>query len=379
MPTVKCYDKYGKEIDHLTQWDINVSLKIHDFEYDIAPVCHFATRFGKTSKTVTSTLSDGVVSVPVPNVLLTENKQITMFVFLYDLEEDTGRTVYEVELPVHSKPKPDDFEFSDNVEIIQISEFKVRLEALVAQAEEMVNVRIGGLEESYQNAINEIKAGIAEDSETLNQKILVAKDHFVQEINDKTAISLTEVRNAKEQLSSQIETGLSNIIDNIPDGSPKGVFETTSDLRGKSAGIYLCVNSESENNGYIYYWNGTELSRRLLYYDGAIINDGTITFEKLSPEFQAQCLGKTISYTLVANNWNNNVQELDLSSYYSITNHTRIDVDFDSTANSQLIADDCTAIYVVNNENNDNKVFAHCLGNTPTVDIIVQLTIKETI
>lgn len=28
MASVKLFDKYGNEIDHLTQWDMNVTLKI---------------------------------------------------------------------------------------------------------------------------------------------------------------------------------------------------------------------------------------------------------------------------------------------------------------------------------------------------------------
>ena len=378
MPTVKCFDKYGKEIDHLTQWDINVCLKIYDFEYEIAPVCHFAARYGKTSKTVTSTLENGTVSVNVPNSMLMDSKDITMFVFLYDLEEDTGRTIYEVSIPVRPKPKPDDFEYSDNIEMIQITALKVRLEALVAQAEEAVNIKIGSLESSYTNAINTIKESIAEDSETLNQKILDANSNLRNQIEESRNNLTIEIREAKSSLSSEIETALNTLIAGIQDGSPKGIFASVSELRGKPAGIYLYINEESENNGYIYYWSGIELSNKLLYYSSLIISDGTITLEKLSDTLKEQCMGKTISYVLLAENWDNGVQEIDLDEYYNITENTRVDIDFGQETNEQLMQDDCAGIYIVNNENNDDKILAHFIGNQPTEDIAVQLTIKET-
>ena len=87
MAYVTLYDKYGFEIEHLTQWDINVKLRIHNFDYDIAPVCHFANRFDKTAKTVTSTLNNKTVVVDVPNILLTKSDRIDMYVFYMILKK----------------------------------------------------------------------------------------------------------------------------------------------------------------------------------------------------------------------------------------------------------------------------------------------------
>lgn len=163
MTTIKLFDKNGLEIDHLTQWDYNVKLELHDFEFDVAPICHFAKRLDKKCLAVTSTLSDGVVTVDIPNILLTDENvggKFTMFVFLTDLEGNTGRTIYQVDLPVAPKPKPDDYEYSDNVEVIELSALRAKLESLIAQTEETLDERIDELENSYQATIIEIKESI---------------------------------------------------------------------------------------------------------------------------------------------------------------------------------------------------------------------------
>lgn len=390
MSSIKCYDKYGQEIDHLTQWDINVSIKIFDFPFDIAPVCHFSSRFDKTSKTVTSTLEDGVVSVQVPNILLTDTKTIKIFVFLYDSEEDTGRTIFVIELPVEPKPKPDDYEYSDNIEIIEITALKARLEALIAQAEQTVTVRIEELANTYQNTITEIRESIADDVLNLNRQITNSNTQLINEIREsrqqltgdieRNNTQLTsDITIAKTQLNNEIQAALTSLINSIQDGSPKGVFDDISDLANKPAGIYLYINTESEDSGYIYYWNGETLSNKLLHYQGIIINDGTITLNKLSEELKKQCLGKVIEYELLVEQWDDGVQEIDISDYYATTERTKIDIEFGSETLIQLLSDDCAGLYAINNENNDNKIYAHYMGNPPSTDIVVQLLVKETV
>ena len=68
MTTVKLFDRNGLEIDHLTRWDYNVKLQIYDFPFDVAPICHFAKRLDKKCLVVTSTLSNGIVTVDIPNI-----------------------------------------------------------------------------------------------------------------------------------------------------------------------------------------------------------------------------------------------------------------------------------------------------------------------
>lgn len=377
MPTIKCYDKFGIEIENLTQWDINVILKIHDFPYNIAPVFHFAGRYDKTALCVSSTLSDNTVSVHVPNILLQDHKAIKAYVFLYDLEEDTGRTIYAIDLPVHAKPKPDDYEYSDNSEIIDLHALKVRLEALIAQAEQTIGTRMDELAQDYQNKITAIETAIADDVDNLNRQITNANTNLINEIRENNTQLSEDIQSARNQLSSDISNALAVLIDGMNDGSPKGIFSTVEDLQNKPSGIYLLSDEQSENNGYIYYWDGSELSNRLLYYAGVVINDRSITIEKLSTALKQRYLGTIISYTLPAESWQNGEQELDVSDYYESTNQTLVEVSFGDAVREQLLGDDCAGIYVVTNEYNDGKLIAHIIGNPPSADLLVQLTLKE--
>ena len=134
------YDQYGNKVTNLTQWDSNVILQLYDYNYDTAPVVHFSNEHSKSSYTVCSTLNDKTVSVVVPNILLTTaDTIIDVFFFQYDSVSNEGRALYHFTLPVTPKPKPDDYEYVDNVEIIELSTLGLRLEALIAEAEETLS------------------------------------------------------------------------------------------------------------------------------------------------------------------------------------------------------------------------------------------------
>ena len=392
MVSVKLFDKYGNEIDHLTQWDINVTLKIYGFNYEIAPVCHFAKRYDKVAYTATSELSNGTVSVIVPNILLGEENPkcnpIKLYVFLYESELNTGRTLYEVDLPIVPKLRPLDYEYEDNREIIILSELKVRLESLVARTEETIGTKFDNLENSYHAKITEIKGEIAEDVNNLNRQIInsntaliseiqQSKSQLNSEINESKEILSSDITNSRNTLEADIQNALDSMIHGIRDGSPKGVFSSVGDLENKPSGIYLLSNSNDVNNGYIYYWDGEHLSDRLLYYAGIVINNGSITYEKLAEEVKKR-FGVFMDYILEADRWINGKQEVDISDTYTVTTKTVVNVEISTMANIQMLNDDCSAIYITTNEENDGELLAHYVGNKPTSDITVQLNIVET-
>ena len=377
MTTIKLFDKNGLEIDHLTQWDYNVKLELHDFEFDVAPICHFAKRLDKKCLAVTSTLSDGVVTVDIPNILLTDENvggKFTMFVFLTDLEGNTGRTIYQVDLPVAPKPKPDDYEYSDNVEVIELSALRAKLESLIAQTEETLDERIDELENSYQATIIEIKESIQDDVDNLNRQIINSNTALIKEIQDSNSQLTAEIEEATNDLNAEIQSALNALIDSIGDGSPKGTFSNVSDLADKEAGIYLYVNPQSEDNGYIYYWNGESLSDRLLYYAGMVINDGTITYDKLADSLKRK-IGTIFYYTLQADEWENGTQEIIISnSDYSITENTNVNIHIDSDTFDLLSEYDCESLSV---STNNGSLIAEINGNIPDVDFTIQLTLVD--
>lgn len=390
MTTVKLFDKNGIEIDHLTRWDYNVKLQIHDFKFDVAPICHFAKRFDKKCLAVTSTLSNGIVTVDIPNILLTDSNtdsKFTMFVFLTDLEGNTGRTIYQIDLPVAPKPKPDDYEYSDNVEVIELSVLRAKLESLIARTEETLDERIDELENTYQAKIIEIKESIQDDVDNLNTQITNSNTALIKEIQDSNA-QLTsnietatdnlngEIRLATNNLNVEIQSALDTLINSIRDGSPKGTFSNAEELADKEEGIYLYVNSQSDDNGYIYYWDGNSLSDKLLYYAGIVVNNGTITYEKFADSLKHK-IGVIVYYTLKPDKWENQIQEIEISSnVYNVTNKTNAIIHLDSDTYDLLSEYDCESLCVINSADGE-KLIAQIDGNIPDVDFTIQLTLVD--
>lgn len=368
------YDQYGNNLEGLTQWDSNVILEIHDYPHIEPPIFHFTNKTTNESLTTRSTISEGVVSVVVPNILLTRARPIDVFVFQYDTATDGGRTVYSERLPVQQKQKPNDYEYVDNTDVIELSSLGERLETLISQAEQAVTVRIANLDDkiteldnAYAANVQSIRDDIQDNVNALNQTISDNRDALSQEITT-----------SRTGLENDIEEARQELIASIQDGSPKGYFATVEELENKPAGIYLCIQENSPNDGYIFYWNGTTLSTPLLYYSGMVVNNGSITLQKLSAELQKRIYEHITTLTLPADGWENGKQTINMGNEYTLTNKTKIDLDIDESTYQTLLNDGnillCTVAHV-----NDNTLDIRYFGNAPSQNITVQLTIRETI
>ena len=354
MTSKNCYDQYGFPVVHLTQWDSNTILKMYNYKCDVAPIVHFSIDGDKSSKTVRSTIENGVVSVVVPNSLLTEPGTLNVCVFQYDEATDDGHVVRRYKLPIEAKPKPDDYEYIDNTDVIELSTLSIRLEALIAEAEGAVDIKIGELKDAYDSTVQSIKDDIKEDVANLNKSISDNRD----------------------ELKTDIDNALLKMLDTVSDGSPRGVFTDVTQLSDSPSGIYLYVNPESDDNGYIYWWDG-ETATKLLHYMGMVINDGTVTYEKLADSLKRYVCETVFSYVLTSEGWDGLTQELDVSDEYDVTSHTKANIEIGTAAYTQLVMDGCGGIYIQTNENNDNKLIAHAIGNIPTEDVTIQITLKE--
>lgn len=312
MANVKLFDKYGNEIDHLTQWDMNVTLKITDFNYDIAPVCHFAKRYDKEAITVTSTLSDNTVSVVVPNILLSdENKRaepIKMYVFLYESEEKSGRTIYVIDLPVETKPKPNDYEYEDNVEVVQLSELRVKLEALITKAEETINTKIDELGNSYQATITEIRTAIQADVENLNKvltQIINSKaDKFDTYTKSEIDAELAKKINEEDVYTAEeVDERFQRILtagDNIKiDDNKQGKITISADLSKK----YDAANVESGSGDLSLYSENVPVTSAKFNYQKV----GDFVMLTFTVIFSAATMSAAKSYSLLGLPYRNDI------------------------------------------------------------------------
>lgn len=122
---VGCFDTHDNPIDHYTQWDINQKLKIVVYDVDSsllknAPYIHFANVKSTEALVVRSTVegTDTIV-VDVPNSLLQESWPLLVYVYLNDnLDAHSQKTIIKIEIPVHKRVKPSDYEYVENIERI---------------------------------------------------------------------------------------------------------------------------------------------------------------------------------------------------------------------------------------------------------------------
>lgn len=117
--SIPCYDYRNEVITHFTQWDINQTITIKDLNIDNAPIFHFYNKDNTESIGVQSILKDGNITVDVPNILLESNLPINIFVYL--ITKSSGKSIYEFKIPVHSKKKPADYLYIDNIKELIVS------------------------------------------------------------------------------------------------------------------------------------------------------------------------------------------------------------------------------------------------------------------
>ena len=126
-----CLDSRGRSIYNLTQWDINQKLIIED-EYSVngkAPTVHFCNKKSTVALGVKSTVTDGKIIADIPNKLLEEPYNIIAYIFVVE-DGNSGKTVETINIPVRPKPKPSDYEYTDNADIVYLSDVIAQVEQL---------------------------------------------------------------------------------------------------------------------------------------------------------------------------------------------------------------------------------------------------------
>ena len=119
-----CFNCYGNyTTDSVYQWDLNHTLHITGLTVNNAPTIHFTNKKRDTAIVVQSKIVDDVITAPVPNELLQEPYNVIAYVHTYD--DNHAKTIETINIPVRPRAKPDDYQFTDNVDVMNFE----RLEA----------------------------------------------------------------------------------------------------------------------------------------------------------------------------------------------------------------------------------------------------------
>lgn len=242
---ITCYDKYGRVIEKIVQWDVGQSISIKGYDLtSYAPQIHFANANSEKALVVESVLSGGLLSCQVPNSLARENLPIIMYI--YDAVGETGKTNTIIKIPVTPRPMPDDVVYTDDVGVISLTE-------VLRQAREYMN-----------NSLNySTKAkGSEEKAKTSADAAKVSETNAAKSESTASSSAAQAAQSAKEAKAYV--------------GSPL-VANTISAMTDQTK-VYVYTGSESGYTaGNWYYHNGSAWVSGGVYNSSAVNVDKTLT------------------------------------------------------------------------------------------------------
>lgn len=205
---LECYDQYGNPITRMTQWDLNQKIYITEHNFTTAPLFHYCNKNTEKALVVQSTLSDdNTLVVDIPNQLLIEPYPITVYVYLS--ENETGKTVEVINIPITARPKPNDFEYKDNIEIVNLTNLADEIRSLndsVSSAEfERITAETLRISNENERIESESTRKDAEQNRIENENIRVASENERESSEDNRVIA-ESVRIEKENVRNQSET-----------------------------------------------------------------------------------------------------------------------------------------------------------------------------
>lgn len=239
------YNSYVTDV--LYQWDINQDLTISGLNLTVAPEIHFTNDIMDRAIVRQSSLSNGVVTVRIPNSLLQEHFNIKAYVGVYN--GTTFNVIETIEIQVIAKNRPSDYSLTDTDE--EIYSF-VRLENKIANMVSLSNFNSTKSELLVQikNGDDAISAQIANivahnnDTDGNTELIDMRVDH---EGNTHTS--------AGEAVRSQIDK-ISNDISEM-ENDIKKVYSHILDRNNLIKDVTFSKVAESwgENEGWYYNWD----------------------------------------------------------------------------------------------------------------------------
>lgn len=116
-------DINGDSICGLVQWDRNIHIYLKDEKIDKAYHVHFFNDMMNQAFVVESTYDNGVLSVKIPNDLLTQPRTITGYVAITGGEEES-RCTLGFRITVRKKPKPSNFVHTESNDYILLDNIR---------------------------------------------------------------------------------------------------------------------------------------------------------------------------------------------------------------------------------------------------------------
>ena len=248
---INCFDSQGNCINSFTQWDINQTVYVENWEYNFQPIFHFCNIKSDNALVVKGSIeSDGRIKCSVPNILLTEPHAISVFVYLEN--ENVGRTIHIAQIPVAKKIKPHDYYYKENIEYISWVKLEAEAKALINELESNIK--------EFENTLGSAK----DNADKANQFAIAAKESENESKNSEIATKESETK-AKES-------------ENKAKNSETAAKESKMIAKSYAVGGTDIRDDEDNDNAKYYYLQTKALSDSL---GGVFLPQGTIEFAEL--------------------------------------------------------------------------------------------------
>ncbi len=252
---VECFDTHDEPISHYTQWDINQTLKIVLYGMDEgymknAPYVHFANIKSSEALVVRSTLQgDDTVLVDIPNQLLQESYPLLIYVYLNDSSDASSqRTIVKIEIPVHKRARPSDYEYVENIDRITAEAIKQDI-----YDDFMDEVGGGNIAYPYVTFIDE-STGKHVNLKVSDEKFGLYVDSTNRQLLDTGDIVNNLMTNSSTKaLSASMGATIKNMVDVIPDNIDEKIEEhdssptSHSDIRDDISSVSSAVDTMQDS------------------------------------------------------------------------------------------------------------------------------------
>lgn len=131
-------------LTHFTQWDTNRTVIIRGLDVIEPPVCQFYNAHSKRALVVPSSFLGDDLEVPIPNLILQDGMALVLDVYketspndipVSELSFTEGKVINSFRIPVTPKPKPEDYEYVENIEYVSWVQLSKRAEELISKLE----------------------------------------------------------------------------------------------------------------------------------------------------------------------------------------------------------------------------------------------------
>jgi len=129
-----CFNCYGNyTTDKVYQWDQNHTIKVMGLDLDYAPAIHFCNKLSTEAIVVHSEKVEDGFTAPIPNILLQEPYNIFAYVHIYDVNNESAKTIELVTIPLVKRIKPSEYEFIDNSDIMNFERLETDIADFIAK------------------------------------------------------------------------------------------------------------------------------------------------------------------------------------------------------------------------------------------------------